>query len=413
DVNTTPRKHWPLEALRRTFEEMQADGPVDLLSRELLLSSLHPGQHFVRTAAFANSVGLSSVLGHLIGLGDRHLDNLLLDLTTGEVIHVDYSICFDRGARLRVPERVPFRLSRCMVHALGALGVAGPLLSTMELGLGLLAEWQELFVALAGPCLLLAPVNDWLYPVTSPFKLIAPAPAKALQAHQEPSPQPAPTPPPGPETPPEDATQSQGSETNILDSKLAWPPLGPVAKASAAAPTTEAGSDDLMDEESSGDEKQEGRDDDEEADGGRTDTSPNRGEEECLLAQDREEVDDPLGGGFVPAARAKSGSGALAEAEQAGAGAALEDEEEEGEEASQASEAESAELSGGELPEAAGASRTRSVPSCPWADFALRSLRKKMPHPGTALGAEAESLIAAATDPDELAQMYEGWTSWI
>ena len=28
-----------------------------------------------------------------------------------QVVHVDYSICFDRGQRLRVPERVPFRIS--------------------------------------------------------------------------------------------------------------------------------------------------------------------------------------------------------------------------------------------------------------------------------------------------------------
>ncbi len=27
-----------------------------------------------------------------------------------QVVHVDYSICFDRGQRLRVPERVPFRI---------------------------------------------------------------------------------------------------------------------------------------------------------------------------------------------------------------------------------------------------------------------------------------------------------------
>lgn len=40
---TLPRRHWPLEALRRTFDEMQADSPVDLIARELLLSSLHPG----------------------------------------------------------------------------------------------------------------------------------------------------------------------------------------------------------------------------------------------------------------------------------------------------------------------------------------------------------------------------------
>lgn len=35
--------HLPRRLGCRTFEEMQADSPIDLISRELLLSSLHPG----------------------------------------------------------------------------------------------------------------------------------------------------------------------------------------------------------------------------------------------------------------------------------------------------------------------------------------------------------------------------------
>ena len=172
DVNpeTTPRRLWPPEALRRTYEEMQKDSPADIISRELLLSSLHPSQHFARCVAYTASVALNSVMGHLIGLGDRHLDNLLLDLATGEVVHVDYSICFDRGQRLRVPERVPFRLTRCMVSALGPMGVSGLFLQTMEVGLGLLRDWRELLLSLVEPCFLLAPVNDWVHPIATPFR---------------------------------------------------------------------------------------------------------------------------------------------------------------------------------------------------------------------------------------------------
>eukprot|EP00438_Fugacium_kawagutii_P029637 Skav202680 [mRNA] locus=scaffold1791:647385:680064:+ [translate_table: standard] len=105
---------WVLDDLTRgsrTFEEMQTDSPIDLISRELLLSSLHPGEHFLRQRAYTLSTSFSSVLGYLIGLGDRHLDNLLLDLTTGEA----------------------------------------PVMGWMELGLALMAEWRELIVSLAEP----------------------------------------------------------------------------------------------------------------------------------------------------------------------------------------------------------------------------------------------------------------------
>ena len=38
-----------------------------------------------------------SIIGYIIGLGDRHLDNLLVDLKSGEVIHIDYNVCFEKG----------------------------------------------------------------------------------------------------------------------------------------------------------------------------------------------------------------------------------------------------------------------------------------------------------------------------
>ena len=35
-------------------------------------------------------------VGHMMGLGDRHGENLLLDASTGDVVHVDFSCLFDR-----------------------------------------------------------------------------------------------------------------------------------------------------------------------------------------------------------------------------------------------------------------------------------------------------------------------------
>ena len=53
-------------------------------------------------------------VGYLLGLGDRHLDNILLDKHTGRVVHIDYNIVFDKGRQLRVPEIVPFRLTHTL-----------------------------------------------------------------------------------------------------------------------------------------------------------------------------------------------------------------------------------------------------------------------------------------------------------
>ncbi|GFQ70195.1 hypothetical protein TNCT_391611 [Trichonephila clavata] len=64
-----------------------------------------------------------SIIGYIIGLGDRHLDNVLVDLSTGEVVHIDYNVCFEKGKNLRVPEKVPFRMTPNIKTALGVTGI--------------------------------------------------------------------------------------------------------------------------------------------------------------------------------------------------------------------------------------------------------------------------------------------------
>ena len=48
------------------------------------------------------SLAVMSVVGYVLGLGDRHLDNILLNFSTGEVVHIDYGVCFGKGETLKV-----------------------------------------------------------------------------------------------------------------------------------------------------------------------------------------------------------------------------------------------------------------------------------------------------------------------
>ena len=45
---------------------------------------------------YARSVATTSIVGHILGLGDRHTSNILLDNRTGEVVHIDLGIAFDQ-----------------------------------------------------------------------------------------------------------------------------------------------------------------------------------------------------------------------------------------------------------------------------------------------------------------------------
>lgn len=54
--------------------------------------------------AFTYTSAVMSMVGFILGLGDRHGENLLLDLMNGDAIHVDFNLLFNKGENLNVPE---------------------------------------------------------------------------------------------------------------------------------------------------------------------------------------------------------------------------------------------------------------------------------------------------------------------
>eukprot|EP00434_Breviolum_minutum_P028419 symbB.v1.2.025141.t1/scaffold2424.1/size79531/3 len=180
-----------------------------------------------------------------------------------------------------------------MVHALGPLGLGGQFAHTMELGLALMVEWRELIVALTEPCLMLAPVNDWVAPVMTPFvglkepKESKESKEKELVKEKE-----------APEKLALLPTLSTfaGDPQAVKESHCEWPTVGvtsiPAPPVGPPPPPPPEPSDGSEGSESHGTQARD--EEDEEDDGGRSDTSAPRGDEECLLAQDREDVDDPL-----------------------------------------------------------------------------------------------------------------------
>ncbi|RCK57466.1 Serine/threonine-protein kinase TEL1 [Candida viswanathii] len=74
---------------------------------------------------YTHGTATNSIVGHILGLGDRHCNNILLDTRSGEPIHIDLGVSFDQGKSLPVPETVPFRLSRDIVDGFGVTGVEG------------------------------------------------------------------------------------------------------------------------------------------------------------------------------------------------------------------------------------------------------------------------------------------------
>ena len=101
-----------------------------------------PDEWFARRLAYTRSTAAISMLGHVLGLGDRHGHNILLDTKTGEAVHIDLGVAFEAGRILPVPELVPFRLTRDIVDGMGITKTEGVFRRCCEFTLDALREEQ-------------------------------------------------------------------------------------------------------------------------------------------------------------------------------------------------------------------------------------------------------------------------------
>ena len=124
-----------------------------------------PATWYDRRVAYTRSLAAGSIVGHMVGLGDRHSQNILLDRLTGEIIHIDLGIAFDQGKALSIPELVPFRLTRDLVDALGVIGVKGVFTRCCEHTVRILRERHANLVTIA-EVFLHDPLSKWLMRIT-------------------------------------------------------------------------------------------------------------------------------------------------------------------------------------------------------------------------------------------------------
>lgn len=119
------------------------------LYRVLWLKSRNSEAWLERRTAYTQTLATSSVAGYILGLGDRHPSNLLLDRLTGQIIHIDFGDCFEVAcSRPKFPEKVPFRLTRMLVQAMEVGGIKGTFKITSEIVMRVLRDNKESVLAL-------------------------------------------------------------------------------------------------------------------------------------------------------------------------------------------------------------------------------------------------------------------------
>lgn len=115
---------------------------------------------FTHQLAYSRSTAVISIVGFILGLGDRHLSNILVDVQTGEVVHIDFGIAFEQGKLLPQPEHMPFRLTRDLVDGFGISGVEGVFRKSCEITLSVMRRHKDVLLTVV-EVLLHDPMFNW------------------------------------------------------------------------------------------------------------------------------------------------------------------------------------------------------------------------------------------------------------
>ena len=121
---------------------------------------LETQEWFFNRLRYTRSVAVASIAGWIIGLGDRHAQNILVDRRTGSILHIDLGISFEQGLILKIPEVVPFRLTRDVVDGMGVLGVEGTFRRSCEAALTVCRSGKDSLLSVVS-VLLDDPLYNW------------------------------------------------------------------------------------------------------------------------------------------------------------------------------------------------------------------------------------------------------------
>ncbi|XP_017494320.1 PREDICTED: serine/threonine-protein kinase mTOR-like, partial [Rhagoletis zephyria] len=143
------------------FEHALECTPGDDLAKILWLKSPNSEVWFDRRTNYTRSLAVMSMVGYILGLGDRHPSNLMLDRMSGKILHIDFGDCFEVAMnREKYPEKIPFRLTRMLINAMEITGLDGTFTTTCRNVMNVMRKHKESLMALL-EAFLYDPLLNW------------------------------------------------------------------------------------------------------------------------------------------------------------------------------------------------------------------------------------------------------------
>ncbi|XP_011503709.1 PREDICTED: serine/threonine-protein kinase atr-like [Ceratosolen solmsi marchali] len=141
----------PLETKKQIFLEKLIPHHPPLLGDWFHYAFPDPYGWYEARTAYIRTAAVMSMVGYILGLGDRHGENILVDSKCGDCVHVDFNCLFNRGETLEWPEKVPFRLTHNMIEAMGPLKYEGPFRQSCRTTMKVLREQASTLISVLKP----------------------------------------------------------------------------------------------------------------------------------------------------------------------------------------------------------------------------------------------------------------------
>lgn len=159
----------PIQEKMKMFKEVLMPRHPPVFHEWFLRTFPDPTSWYSSRSAYCRSTAVMSMVGYILGLGDRHGENILFDSLSGECVHVDFNCLFNKGETFEVPEIVPFRLTHNMVNGMGPMGTEGLFRRACEVTMRLMRDQREPLMSVLKP-FLHDPLVEWSKPVRGSSK---------------------------------------------------------------------------------------------------------------------------------------------------------------------------------------------------------------------------------------------------
>ncbi|CAL8086577.1 unnamed protein product [Orchesella dallaii] len=150
------------EQAERFFSEISSKLPEDLLRGNIKRRTKNLQDFFTIRQDMIKSYGALCMVHWLLGIGDRHLENCLVSMTSGKIVGIDFGRAFGTSnSIIPIPEMVPFRLTPQLQHLMMPYSFRGLFRELCILTWKCLKDASETILTVAD-VFIQEPSMDWL-----------------------------------------------------------------------------------------------------------------------------------------------------------------------------------------------------------------------------------------------------------